>query len=719
MKPTTEGVAMTETKPSTWFRKTVTGGVSPHALTRFVWSFASMAGLLPALAGGAMAQVAPERKSLVPNGSFEEGVGEFPPPGWVIWGSNEDMLPERFVYDPENPFEGNYSLRIEHPANTHAFPVTDPKFAIQTKPGKAYIITFAARTAHLKEDGVFYLESYESISPMKGAPLAGRFPIPASIEWKQYSFQISDGENFRADETSYILLAFRPTRGKGAEQTMWIDSIVVSEVDSAAGGLIDERKLDRPALNHRLEPGKSLLVTVDLTAPTRPAIQQAGGVSFHRIGGGGRHIYDYEGNLVMEPELIEAVRQMRLPMTRFYGVGDHSFSVNEAIDKIAHVCEVAKIPQEWTVLELEPVSAGETYSPQFWADAVSYSMEKGYKFRFWEVANEPYTRKATAFEGPGDYAEHVKAVSAAVKAVQSDAKVGIGIHAGTTGWGNYLLKAAAGSYDFVVAHWYDGANPDRIGFEAAILGSNFKRLDEALTLNALIEAYNPGREVYQLDTEWGLAPEGVREDDREGMWVGSNITGSVYRAVRMIYYAREGMVRGASGWEMFSRSHYELFAFLTREAPEKRYVLYWTYYYFNRHCGPKALDISGTAPFFNAGKYDPAKPVINANSPNDYAGPLTPVLATASDDGSEVYLVIANGSWEQDIPAEFTLTGITPASVKGVVLSQDDMKANPLVDKREDVVSDLAVTTDGEKLAFTVPVHSVVFVTVSTGVREL
>ena len=94
--------------------------------------------------------------------------------------------------------------------------------------------------------------------------------------------------------------------------------------------------------------------------------------------------------------------------------------------------------------------------------------------------------------------------------------------------------------------------PLRIGFgahdhafEDVALALNCQALEGVLRLNALIEAYNPGRGVYQYDTEWGmhsLGPDGERADyiDRN-----ANIFGTVHRGVRLIYYAREGMLRAA------------------------------------------------------------------------------------------------------------------------------------------------------------------------------
>ncbi len=648
---------------------------------------------------------APARKSLIPNGDFEVVSDDWPPPGWEVWGNAQDQKRENIHVDATNPRAGKACLRIHHPANTHAYPVTARTGAVKTAKGKAYLVSFWARLDDPGEPGVFYFEAATKLDPWKDAPSPGRWPIKAGKDWTQFNFEIHEGKDFIADEAAYILLAFRPTRGKGAAQTMWIDEVVVSEVESTAEPLIDPRTLQPEPLRHRLGAGERLLLMVDADKQIGPSTPQAGGVSFHRIGGGGRHPYDYDGNYVLEPQLLEALRQMKLPMTRFYGVGDHRFPVTEAIDKIADLGTKCGIPLDWVVLELEPVGAGKTLTPAQWAAAVKHSVDKGYKFRFWEIANEPYTRKATAFNSPDEYAEHLIAVSKAIRKVQGDARIGVGIHSTTQGWGNYLLKKAAGFYDFVVAHHYDDTNPYTNDFEFVALCANYKKLHHILRVNALIRQYNPGRDVYQLDTEWGLhAPRpGAGEDDPTRWWRNSNICGAMYRAVRMIYYAREGMLRGASGWEMFARKHYTTFAFLTREAPDKRFMLYWLYYYFNHHVGPIALDFQGTAPY-----YHPVSDEIDQK----LVGPLTPTLITLSADGSRMYFVIANGSWDRDIPCEASLQNFQAGSATGVVLSQSDKDADPLVDKRQDVVGDLPIGLGTDEMSLTVPARSVVFITV-------
>jgi len=651
-------------------------------------------------------EAAPPRKSLIHNGNFEVVSDEWPPPGWVVWGQNRD--PNNVAIDTTNPHSGKACLRIHRPAGTYAFPVSSPTDPIRTGKGKAYIVTFWARAADPNVPGVFYFEAAEGLDPWKDAKeRPGRWPIDASHEWKQFHVQIHEGKDFLAERAPYIALAFRPSRTKGTRQTLWIDDIVVSEVKSGAEPLLDPSKLDVGSVRHRLGPGEEFRFSVHPGRQLGPVTKQASGVSFHRIGGRGRHAYNYEGEYVLEPELAEAIRLMKVPMTRFNGFADPqlSFTLTEGLDKTASLVDRVDIPQEWVVLELEPGGATFTLSPEQWASAVAHSVKKGYKFRLWEIANEPYTRKATAFKSPDDYAEHVLAVSEAIRKVQPEARIGIGIHAGTSSWGNYLLKAAAGGYDFVVGHYYSSANPYEEDFEYVALSANYKKLQEILTVNALIRAYNPGRDAYQLDTEWGLHPawSDVEETDPTHWWRYSNICGTLHRAVRLIYYAREGVLRGASGWEMFARFRYTPFAYLTRQAPDKRFLLYWLYTYFNRHLGDIALETVGTAPYY--------QPVSEAYD-QEAAGPYTPTLVTMNAGGDTLYFVIANGSWQRSFPCRVDLEGFPAGEAEAMALSQQDKDANPLVDRREDVIAPVPVELSERRMELTIPAHSVVFITV-------
>jgi len=182
-----------------------------------------------------------------------------------------------------------------------------------------------------------------------------------------------------------------------------------------------------------------------------------------------------------------------------------------------------------------------------------------------------------------------------------------------------------------------------------------------------------------------------------------NIIGTLYRAVRMIYYAREDLVRGASAWSMFGNEDVAGFATLPPDAPSKRFLSYWLYYYFDRHVAANVLDMNGAAPV-----YTPSSGVRDV-----LPGPLTPALATIEKDGNTIYLVIVNGSWDQSVPCSVRVANFAIANAEGVYLSQDDRNARPLLASKADAVRDLPVTVASGCVTCTLAPHSADFITLT------
>jgi hypothetical protein len=241
-----------------------------------------------------------------------------------------------------------------------------------------------------------------------------------------------------------------------------------------------------------------------------------------------------------------------------------------------------------------------------------------------------------------------------------------------------------------------------LSFEDITLSENYRMLDRALRINALLRAYNGDRPVYQYDTEWGMICSTADGKDADYEDRNANIIGTVHRAVRLIYYAREDIVRGAGGWQMLSRPDAQGFGILSQEAPDKRFMLYWLYYYFNRHVGRWVLQMDGTAPYHQPGQQTA-----------EFAGPLTPVLTTLSGDGNEIYLVMANGSWTRTVPCRVNLRDFHAAKARGVAISSDKLDGKPLLQRKEEAVSDFPVDMTGEEMNCTLGPHAIVFVTLS------
>ena len=642
-------------------------------------------------------------ENLLFNGDIEAPAPQNPPPGWTMWGAQKYKDPANFTRETANPHGGKACLRIHHPPNTAGYIVSSPDHAIPMKKGMCYTVTFWAR-AEKPGRAVFGFDAYEGFKPYVSAPAPGSFSVDVGREWKQCSFTVHEGWDFFASKTKFVLLLFKATREEKEEQTLFLDDVTVTEAPGTREGRLLERdELTIPPLEHRLARGEQLAFTVDAAKKVRRATREAGGISFHRVAGWSGVPYNKAGDYVLKPELEEAIRELRLPMTRFYAVGAEEFSLEASIDKAAELCKRVGVPLDKIVLEFETQGATSILAPDVWARGAKYAQEKGYGINRWEITNEPYVSSAKVmFPLPEAYAEHFKAVAQAVRAAQPAGQIGLSIAGRDTAWGDYLLKRCAGQYDFVVPHWYCFVDVNKSSFEDAVLRANAETLDEIARVNALLKAYNPGREVYQYDTEWGMHGSGPNGERADYVVRNSNVMGSLHRAVRLIYYTREDFLRGASSWEMFTRARSPGFGILTPDAPEKRFLIYWLYYHFNRHVGESVLETQGTAPYYEwtaGGK--------------TFSMPLTPVLATLSADGKSLYLVIVNGSWSKPAPCDVKLRNFAAASAKGKVLSQDSLDAQPLLAKEADAVSELPVTVEGETMRFTVPAHAAVFVAVS------
>jgi hypothetical protein len=614
------------------------------------------------------------------NGDFELDSTHNPPDGWAMWGAQSWKIPEHFTRDTSQWHGGKASFRIHHPQQSQGYIVTAPEHAIQPRTAMTYTVSFWAK-ADAPVHTTFGLTAYESIKP------------------------------------------FRATSDPALDRTLWIDDIMVTEQPDPNGvRLIDEDTLTIPPLQHRLRPGDQFELTLDAHRITRPVIRDLAGVSFHRVAGWTGLPYDQQGQYVLAPELEEAIHQLHLPMTRFYAVGHEAFPVEDSIDKAAAFCRRIGVPLNHVVLELEDQSANRKLEATVWARAVKHSVSQGYGFRHWEIGNEVYSQTFSskspmgqAFNTPDDYIAHVQAVSAAVKAVQPDAQIGLSINLENLQWGSYVLKQTTGAYDFVCPHLYAVWRTQGRKFETVALTENFQVLARAERLKALLHAYSQARDVYVYDTEWGMhssGPQGERADD---VYRNGNLWGAMHRAVRMIYYLREGTLRGASSWEMFSRLKSPGFGFVSKDTPDRRFLLYWLYYYFNRHLGDSVLEIEGTAPYYTLKAGD--DPWFKTG---EMPGPLTPTLATLSQDQMTLYLIIANASSNKVIPCRLVLKYFPVKTAEAIVLAPPDPEAHPLVDRIEEVLHPLSMALLGTEASLSLPARSVVFATLhrQTGSAE-
>jgi hypothetical protein len=215
----------------------------------------------------------------------------------------------------------------------------------------------------------------------------------------------------------------------------------------------------------------------------------------------------------------------------------------------------------------------------------------------------------------------------------------------------------------------------------------------------LIKAYNPDRDVFIYDSEWGLhtAPPGAQA------WQAARNAGAIgtlYRAVRLLYYARENVVRGASGWTLFSAAANPGFLVVAGDKPEQRSMLYWLHRLFNERLADELVAIEGAAPMYR----DPARPA-------DPEVPLTPAMASITKDGRRLEVMLVNGSGTSDVPATIHLPDFEASRCVARVLHASDPNAPPLLRREADFVRELPVTLAAGQATCRLPARAVAFVT--------
>ncbi|HBE02834.1 MAG TPA: hypothetical protein DC049_10230 [Spirochaetia bacterium] len=651
--------------------------------------------------------------NLLQNGGFENDPDSCPPEGWVMWGGTQFKIPENYTRDQNNAKTGKYAFRIYHPENTAGYIITDPrKYPINPKSGGIYTVRFWARGDQPGTSAI-WIASYKSIDPMVASRTIKSMSFDTEEDWKEYEYIIKEGIDFSAEESRIIYLCLFAAKDSKIEKTLWVDDFSVTEsISKNDSALIDDAKIAYETLPLCLEPGDSVQITADASRVLRKTSKLFGGVSFHRMAGWAGRPYSKQGDYTLSAGMEAAIRDLHMPLTRVYALGDEAFSLEDAIDKFAAVLGKINVPQDTAILEFETQGASSKLPPEKWMEGVNHSLEKGYKFRYWEIGNETYKmlwNQGGAFPTPDDYIKHLKNVSAAIKKVHPAGKIGVSILAEHPGWGNYILKQAAGYYDFVVPHWYGMSSTD-ISFEETVLGNNHAILCRALQINELIKAYNPGKDVFQYDSEWGMSFRKGEKADYN--FRNANIYGVVYRAVRLIYYTREKIIRGATSWELFTKNNAPGFGIFATDAENKRSMNYWLYYYYNRHIGDNILDIKGKGPYYKI------SPEVSGNRiPNqeNVSVPFTPALITASPDKNEIYIMIVNGSWSKNFPCSINLENCSCSKSEGVILDNPNPDAHPMIDKKDDLVKPFAPNLKqknyGFDLEFTLPAHSVVFIT--------
>ena len=426
-------------------------------------------------------------------------------------------------------------------------------------------------------------------------------------------------------------------------------------------------------------------------------------------------------NQYIAPIFIEnAIKNLSIPLTRDYHLVGEPGGVNAALDMMAIFANKEGIPQDQVILELElayDTGSRTMMTPAQWAAAVNYSINKGYKFKIWEVSNEPQYAWGTGLEYPSNYSRHVMDVYDAIKAVQPDAIVGAEVNR-VSWYSDQLLSGAKGHYDFIAGHFYAFVNSDTQRFEDAVLTENYRTINYVAQTNAKISTNNPANNnIYQMDTEWRIMVEGTDGDGEHNIRNG-NMWGVLHAGVRMIYYMRDGYMHGATYWNIRGSTSQNIvpsgYDSSSTFLDGKYSLNYWLFYYMTHNTGDIVLNSSSTSTPCLTGTVG-GNVDTGSSTSETYTGPQAPVMVTMSNDSRSIFVTIVNGNWTNSFPLEINITNYNVNSVSASIISGDgNLNGTWLCANKATCVGNLPLTIDMNRktITGTMPAHSIAFVTI-------
>lgn len=471
--------------------------------------------------------------------------------------------------------------------------------------------------------------------------------------------------------------------------------------------------------HHMLRKGDDLNYTIDVSQIAGRAATRVGGVSITSLRTTGVP-FQSDGQWTVPQSGIDRIRDLKLPLTRTYALFNSSLGFTDpttAVDRMFEMCQKFGIPTENAVLEptnkIVPPPAVEA-----WEAAVRHNRDRKYGFRHWEIGNEPFFN-ANQFPTPFAFINYVKQVAPAIRAIDPDAQIGINVF--QTGhleeWRAFVMDELAGYYDFVALHSYNAGRELEVSavepYEDFVLANNWLMVNEMLQARAILDAFAP--QAYIYETEWAMNRKPSNEEitpttTADWQLVNSELPGTMHRLVRMIYFAQGGFIEGASAWTLFVYTPGRLgFGLVPKFDYSKTTMLYWTYYYFNRHIGPLIPHLDGESPYYRGQFNQDTFPFLPKNL-TLFEGPAAPMLATMNEDRSELYIVQVNGLRDEDIPATFTLQGAEITGVEAVLLTREDIEDFPQLDDPADFVRSFEAGIAGRTATFDLPAKSAIFI---------
>jgi hypothetical protein len=480
------------------------------------------------------------------------------------------------------------------------------------------------------------------------------------------------------------------------------------------------------SLNHILSlSGTELVATIDALDILHKASTKNLGISIYKTDIAGRtnssSIFNTSTGLYQYSGPCERLTKgLNITNSRTYWMNEVG-NVTTRLDYAHQICEKFNIDPATYVICLDKPQPQDTEGDSalptsLYEEAVTYNLAQGYGFKMWEIGNEPFYCWGV-YSTESVYAAYVIAVSAAIKAIDPSALIGISPMRKGTNWGNTCLTLAAGSYDFVSPHWYAWANLDNVTSDAAVLSENYRTIDYQCYLNNTIKTLNPTKEVYQFDTEWRIFAETATTTGENDIHCG-NILGAMHLAVRMIYTVRDGYLRGSSSWSLNGGSPGSTVVAgtyvqdsVTYAADGRTSVVYWTKYYFARYIFDNVVNFTGTCPSHTG---TVQRYVDEGSGPLtvEVTGPRTPMLCTMNSAKTKLGIIVVNGT-STATDFNLTLSGFVPINIEAKSITQATIDDFQLISDQPEIVSPLTITYESDSLTGTLAANSINFIELS------
>lgn len=423
------------------------------------------------------------------------------------------------------------------------------------------------------------------------------------------------------------------------------------------------------------------------------------------------------GEYILPPVITNRIKKLRIPSTKIFAWlrkkvpnADTISVLKTELDLLDSLSKIFNIPEEWMIVEFERQFGKLSFTPSKYDSIITYSIKKGYKFRFWEIKNETYHTKS-----PEEVALHLKKVVPVIKENMPAALTGLVISSKGFKWNFRVLKLAKGYYDFVIPHYYARLSPWEFPFEDIVASQNFIIFYRILKNNSILKKINPNRKIFHIDGEWAMNSRDPNNLKPAYTLRNGNIYGTIHRAYRLIFYLRENLLDAACAWNLLNlyirrNKPCQGFAMLYPDMPEVTSMFYWLFKLFRQYTGKFIVDIHGKIPFYQSDK-------ISVDNLKSF--PLTPAIATYTPDSSLVMIVLVNASKNKSFPSFITLdTNQIIDSLSAVLLS--DFRASPwdslptISDSSKVIKSINAnILNNGKIINFISPPHSVIFLKIS------